>query len=121
MKVLSVDDSRAIQAFLVDCLKDTKVDLVTVGSGKECLDLLGSQPFDLVLLDWEMPGMLGTDVLKELRERGIEMPVYMLTSKNNSSNLQEAVSLGASDYIMKPFTRELLLEKMEVFFGQSVL
>ncbi|MCB0357710.1 MAG: response regulator [Bdellovibrionales bacterium] len=120
MKILSVDDSKAVHSFVKMCLMSKTVDLIQVLSGEEALDKLTGQNkenFDLILLDWEMPGLTGPEVLVKARESGISTPVIMLTSRNKEDDIRMALENGASEYIMKPFTEDLLVEKIDSVVG----
>ena len=111
-----VDDSRSVHAYVTDILKTLGHELKHVLNGKEGLELLSSRAeggFDLVLLDWEMPIMTGPAVLDRMREKKILVPVIMMTSKNSISNICFVSEKGAKDYIMKPFTKDILLEKVD--------
>lgn len=123
MKILSVDDSRVVHSLLRDCFKETEHELVSAMSGQEALDLLSSdqgKDVDLVLLDWEMPEMTGPEVLKELRKKSFSNPIVMLTSKNEPDDILQVMALGVNEYIMKPFTRDLIFEKIEMVVGKKV-
>lgn len=118
-KILTVDDSRAIQVFLTACFKKhPEFERHTAMNGKEAIDkILGGDGinYDLVLLDWVMPDMNGPDVLQHLKKNNFENPIIMLTSKNKMEDIQLVLEYGASEYIMKPFTEEILLEKIKYF------
>ena len=119
MKILSIDDSRSIHAFLKNCFSETSHELHHAMSGEEGLDRVKGEatPFDLILLDWEMPGLQGPDVLKSIKDSGVSSPVVMLTSKNANEDILKVLSLGALEYVIKPFTQELLFEKLEAALG----
>ena len=74
----------------------------------------------MILLDWEMPRMTGVDALKALRQGGCAIPIIMVTSRNNVKNITEALENGATEYIMKPFTKDILFEKLEMVMGRKV-
>lgn len=120
MKVLSIDDSRAVHSFLKDCVRDTKAELDTAADGKAGLEKLKDAEYDLVFLDWEMPGMQGPEVLQEIIDIKAAQCVIMLTTKNDFSDISKVLEIGAKDYIMKPFTPDLIIEKIEAVTGQSV-
>lgn len=125
-RVLSIDDSRAVHAYFRDCFKDTEVELGHAYSGQEGLDLLraahagNARPYDLIFLDWEMPGLSGPEVLDKLREAGITTPVIMVTSKNSTQDIAQVLAKGAQEYIMKPFTEDILFAKIEDVIGLKV-
>lgn len=119
--ILSIDDSRAVHAFIDRSLQGTGWKVIHAHSGKEGLDSLAASggAVKLILLDWEMPDLSGPEVLKRIRAQGIETPVVMLTSKNTISDMQAVMDAGASEYIMKPFTPEILIEKIRATLGET--
>ncbi len=68
------------------------------------------EDIDIIFLDWEMPKITGLQVLAFLRASGCRLPIFMLTGNNSESHILEAGKLGASGYIMKPFTQGLIME-----------
>src|SRR5205085_12203238 len=83
--------------------------------GNEALQLAQEQKFDLILLDWMMPGLNGIDVLKRLRERPetASVPVIMLTARGQNSDQERALQFGATAYLIKPFSPLELLERIQ--------
>jgi len=127
-KVLSIDDSRAVHAYLRDCFAGSNIELAHAFSAQEGFDILlgahasgaAESKYDLIFLDWEMPGMSGPEVLVKIREAGIRVPVIMVTSKNSSQNISEVLTKGAQEYVMKPFTEDILFSKIEDVIGLKV-
>lgn len=117
VSILSVDDSRAIHAFLTSCLPDYK--LIHVYNGLEGVNFLThtQEKIDLVLLDWEMPVMDGPKALVEIKKMKPQLPVIMLTSKNDPKDIELILSNGASEYVLKPFTQEIINEKIKMVIG----
>lgn len=122
IRVLSIDDSKAVHAYLKSCFQEVPHQLHHAYSGKEGLEtaLKISNQIDLVLLDWEMPEMTGPEVLEALMKSGFKIPVIMLTSKNDADNIMKMLEIGAKEYIMKPFTADIVFEKIEQVTGISV-
>lgn len=118
MKILSIDDSKSVHAFLNVCMQDSGHSIEHAYNGEEGLTILKSRPdvFDLILLDWEMPGLTGPEVLVEIMKLNVKGPVVMVTTKNAMEDISKVLEIGAREYIMKPFTREILLEKIESLF-----
>lgn len=118
MRILSIDDSKAVHAFVTSCFEGTSHTVVHAFDGFDGLNVLSdkSLDFDLILLDWEMPGMTGPEVLEEIIKRNIKTPVVMVTTKNSPAEIARVIEIGAKEYIMKPFTREILIEKIESLF-----
>lgn len=119
LKIFSIDDSKAVHAFLRECLKDSGHTLTTAPSGEDGLNVLSDKnnQFDLIFLDWEMPGLNGPEVLDKIKAMGIKSPVIMLTSKNDMTDIASMLDKGASEYVLKPFTRDIILEKIAAVMG----
>jgi DNA-binding response OmpR family regulator len=102
--LLLVDDDAMNRDALSRRLVSKGYDVLTAESGPHALDLVGSHRIDAVLLDVMMPGMSGIETLRRLREsRSVsELPVIMVTAKQESDDVVEALELGANDYITKP-------------------
>lgn len=113
MRVLIVDDSSAIRAFLKMILKGAGFSVAEARNGREGLKAMAELP-DLVLLDWNMPEMDGFEMLHCLRAdaRCNGVKVMMVTTENNMEEITRALEAGADEYVMKPFTREVILDKL---------
>jgi two-component system chemotaxis response regulator CheY len=119
--VLVVDDSKVVHTFVEDCLsgKDCKFDHAY--NGEEAIKFLSDQgKYDIVLLDWEMPVMNGLETMKSIKETGVEIPVVMVTTKNKHADIKQMLSEGVKEYVMKPFTKEILVEKIEDVLNKSI-
>jgi len=110
--ILTVDDSRAVRSIVGKQVKGLGFDVVEAQDGAEGLERLLASHVDLVLLDVNMPNMDGPAMLKKMRERGDQTPVIMLTSESERSIVMNAMVLGISDYILKPFKPEELRDKL---------
>ena len=119
-EVLIIDDTRSVHAFLRSVLATvTGLSLTSVGNGKEALELIKTgKSFNLVLLDWEMPVMDGPSTFAALKATGFDKPVIMMTTKNEPADIERMLSAGISEYMMKPFTLDILLEKIEFATGK---
>jgi len=118
LDVLIVDDSAAIRKILQRVLRQAEVPLGTVyeaGDGREALEQLRTQKVGLVLSDINMPNMDGLQLLREIRANGAwnHLPVVMITTEGGQTRVMEAVQLGASGYVRKPFTADQIKEKLE--------
>ena len=117
MKVLVVDDSSTMRRILVNCLAKMKItDVVQAGDGSEALPMVSAQgPFDLILTDWNMPQMNGLELLKAIKSdpKNAALPVVVVTTEAEKERIVEAVKCGAANYIVKPFTPEILFEKIK--------
>ena len=93
----------------------------TAEDGQSALDIIASQPVDLVLLDVMMPGISGLEVLKEIRKSRsrLELPVIMVTALNESFDAVEALSIGANDYITKPIDFAVAMARIDAHLEMS--
>ena len=115
MKIMIVDDSRAMRSFLSSILRKAGLDTEVAENGAKALEQLAAgSPPDLLLLDWHMPEMTGIELLVELRsrERFATTPIVMVTSETEAENLAAAFEAGATDYVMKPFEPQALTDKV---------
>jgi two-component system chemotaxis response regulator CheY len=115
--VLIVDDSAAIRKILQRVLRQTDLPLGEIheaGDGTEAMDILKNRGFGLVLSDINMPQMDGLQLLAKLKEMEHmkQVPVIMITTEGGQGKVMEAVQLGASGYVRKPFTAEQIKEKL---------
>jgi two-component system chemotaxis response regulator CheY len=90
-------------------------DTVAAADGREVMRLIQRQPFDLLMLDWHMPGRSGLEVVRAVRGRGGEMPIVMVSAEAARDQIVEALRAGASDYILKPFDAKTLWSKLEKY------
>ena len=106
--IMVVDDEPTVLKLLDRTLKPEGYDVVMANDGGSALRLLEQQSPDLVILDIMMPGLNGFQVLRLIRERA-NIPVMMLTARQEAETVRDALNLGADDYVRKPFhTLELL-------------
>lgn len=122
MKALLIDDSRAQRAYLKRMLAELGFAVTEAEDGERGLaQLRTSGPFDVALVDWNMPVMDGLAFLRHVRADAAHaaVPVVMVTSEVAMGRVEEALGAGASEYIMKPFSREVLADKLALL-GLSV-
>jgi len=103
MRILIADDEKNIRELLRDELADRGSRVAVAENGLNALALLEKEEFDVLLLDLNMPGLAGLEVLKKLKEQDIPTEVIILTAHATVLNAVEAMKLGAYDYLMKPF------------------
>lgn len=110
-RVLIVDDSLYMRTMINEALKGAGYEVVgQAGNGETAIDMALDLKPDLITLDNILPDMIGTDILKVLKQdEGIASKVIMISAVGQESVIQEGMSLGASDYIVKPFTTEGLV------------
>lgn len=121
LRVLAIDDTRTVHAFLRSCLGSLpEATLTSVMDGQEAVDLLqrpdAPRP-DLIFLDWEMPRLDGPSTYARIRELGITTPVIMLTTKSAPADILRMLDAGVAEYVMKPFTSDILLAKVASVLG----
>jgi len=122
LKILVVDDTRSVQIFVKTLLaKGEGIEPTSVQNGEEALEVLKTRKdFDLILLDWEMPKLNGPDTLRKIKEMGIEIPTVMMTTKSEQEDIMTMLEVGAKEYIMKPFTIDILFEKISYATGRNI-
>lgn len=117
MRAMIIDDSRVLRRLLGDMLRHFGFDVCEAVNGSEGLDLLqrGSSP-DVVLVDWNMPVMNGLQFVKAVRadERFQTLPLMMVTSETEIEQMQTALAAGANEYVMKPFGKEVIADKLQL-------
>lgn len=116
-RVLIIDDDDEFLTMIKLLLSLNNFEVDTANSGMEGLSKIENSNYDIVLLDVMMPHMSGFEVLKKIRrnEKLIDLPIIMLTAKSEKEDVLEGISIGANDYITKPFETEILIAKMKGF------
>jgi len=115
VRALVIDDSRAIRLILGQILKALKFEVIEAGHGREALEKLKeSGPLDLALVDWNMPEMNGYEFVCEVRkdDRYKDMKLMMVTTETEMAQVIKALEAGANEYVMKPFTKDMIVEKL---------
>ncbi|HKZ08554.1 MAG TPA: response regulator transcription factor [Methylomirabilota bacterium] len=108
-RILIVDDEPEMVRGLEDNLRFEGYQTLTAGDGERALALAVSEAPDLIVLDLMLPGQSGWDVCQALRQRGLDIPIIMLTARGEEADQVRGLELGADDYVTKPFSlRELL-------------
>jgi len=117
-KALVVDDSKAIRMILTRILTGLGFEVLEAVNGIEALKVIEAEknPVSLILLDWNMPEMNGMELLKQLRQSpALCSPVVvMVTTETEMSHMAAALEAGANEYVMKPFTRDIIVEKLQL-------
>jgi len=112
MRILLVEDDKGIVRFVKKGLLENSFSVDVACNGQEGLELALSKPYDLILLDILLPQKDGREILKELREKGNQIPVIFLTAKDKESDIVQGLNLGADDYLTKPFSFHELLARI---------
>ena len=119
MKILVVDDMSTMRRIVKNILKQLGFNnLEEAENGQEALTKLKADTYGFVVSDWNMPIMMGIDMLRAIRadEKLKKIPVLMVTAEAQKENLMEAVQAGVSKYVVKPFTAETMQEKINKIF-----
>jgi two-component system chemotaxis response regulator CheY len=115
-KALVVDDSKTIRMILRRILTEVGYTSSEAANGREAMQFIeaGNHELSLVLADWNMPEMNGLELVKELRKRPelSSLKVVMVTTEAELGHMESALQAGADEYVMKPFTKEILREKL---------
>lgn len=114
MNILLVEDEAGILQFLQQGLEEEQFNVTACSDGREGLRYAQSGGFDLILLDWMLPGMTGLEICTKLREKDSKTPVIFLTAKDTTRETIAGLQAGANDYIKKPFSFDELLERIKV-------
>ncbi|RMG05103.1 MAG: hybrid sensor histidine kinase/response regulator [Nitrospirae bacterium] len=122
-RVLIVDDSLSVRKFTSMLLEQKGYEVITASNGLEALNILDEKLADLIITDLEMPVMHGYEFMRELKRRGLidQIPVLVLTSRGSEKHKEKAISLGARDYIIKPFEERELINTVGKYLGASHL
>ncbi|MBN2712917.1 MAG: response regulator [Planctomycetes bacterium] len=117
MKILVVDDSSTMRRIITNSLKTMGQEtVVEAGDGIEGLaQLKANADVGLILTDWNMPNMNGLEFLTKVRETNKDVPIVMITTEAEKQNVVTAIKAGANNYIVKPFTPDVLQEKLNPF------
>ena len=119
MKILLVEDEPGLVLTLTDRLRSEGFDVATASDGKAGFDKAVAGGFDLIVLDVMLPKKNGYDVCRDLRRKGVETPVLMLTAKGETIDKVLGLKLGADDYLTKPFEVIELLARVEALLRRS--
>jgi two-component system chemotaxis response regulator CheY len=112
---LIVDDSRVVRKVAVRIIEDLGFSCLEAENGVVALEKCNHDMPDLILLDWNMPSMSGLEFLEHLRlmEQGAKPFVILCTTENEVGQIDRALKAGANEYIIKPFDRDLIIEKLK--------
>ena len=116
-KALVVDDSRAVRMILSRTLKEIGYEVFEAANGREALKVIEIEKagLKLVLTDWNMPEVNGLDLLKQVRQNPqlSSVVMVMVTTETELDQISTALEAGANEYVMKPFTKDILVEKLQ--------
>lgn len=117
MRALVIDDSRTMRMIVGKILNEIGFEIVEAKHGLDALEQLQkSGKFDMAMVDWNMPEMNGFDFVVKVRSDHTydDMRLVMVTTETEMSHVAQALQAGANEYVMKPFTKEIILEKLTV-------
>jgi two-component system chemotaxis response regulator CheY len=121
ISVLVADDSGTMRKIIIRSLNALGISSVTeAGDGSQAVAIFRPGAFDLVLTDWNMPGKSGLEVIKEIRAQDAAVPIIMITTEAEKARVLQAIQAGVTDYLVKPFTAEMLREKLNKHVAAEV-
>lgn len=113
MKILLLEDDTLLSEVITEQLEYYKYDVTPTYTGLEAEELFYKEPFDLLLLDVNVPGISGFDFLQEIRQLGKKTPAIFITSMNTPTDVLNGFEIGANDYLKKPFDMVELIARIE--------
>lgn len=119
IKLLIVEDEEAIRSGLMDLFVYHGYEVDYAGEGRSGLEKGLSGAFDLILLDVMLPGVNGFEICERIREKDREQPIIMLTAKSSDEEIIQGLSLGADDYVAKPFSVAQLVLRVQAVLRRS--
>lgn len=117
--VLIVDDDEAVQSVLYKVISSNGIDAQVVSSGEEALEITRRYHFDLILLDVNMRGIDGFEVVQALRKRGVKTPIIIVSGRKEDYDTLYGLDIGADDYITKPFNPIVLGAKVKAMIRRN--
>lgn len=118
-RLLLVEDEPVILELLCDVLNDAGFDVVQATTGAGAVRAVHQHHPDLITLDVSLPGMDGFAVIRQLRESGLRIPVIFVSARDSEEDRERASSLGAADYISKPFGLEELVRRVRAVLSRA--
>ena len=119
MKILIIEDEKGIADFIRQGLEEEGYTITVADNGTEGLTLTLADDYDLLLVDWMLPGMTGIELCRKIRTEKQSLPIIFLTAKDTLQDTITGLEAGANDYIKKPFHFEELLVRVKVQLRQS--
>lgn len=119
MRLLVVEDDQALSSLLVRALREESYAVDLAQDGQEAEWLAYENPYDVIILDVMLPIKNGTEVLKNLRDGGIQTPVLFLTAKDSKEDVVKGLDVGGDDYLTKPFSLDELLARIRALLRRN--
>src|SRR5574338_161703 len=120
-RILAVDDQRYFRELITSLLSQEGFEVRAASSGEEALHVLEVERFDVVVTDLVMPGMSGTDLVSRIKARDPEQDVVVVTGVVDVRSAVDAMKVGASEYLLKPFDREALARSLDAILQRRRL
>lgn len=117
--VLIVDDDEAVRTMLYKVIRSNGIEADTAAGGMEALNLIGQKTYDLILLDINMHGMDGFQVIQKIRRQGINTPIIVVSGRVEDYDMLYGLDIGADDYVTKPFNPVVLGAKVKALIRRS--
>lgn len=118
-KILLADDEKELSRAVATILRYSNYEVDTVYNGKEAIEKVNENVYDVIILDIMMPITDGLQALKEIRKNNIKTPIILLTAKSQVDDKVEGLDLGANDYLTKPFDKKELLARIRVLIREK--
>lgn len=116
LRALVIDDMAVMRHSLMMILKHHGFETTGASEGRVALDLLARRRYDLILCDWYMPGMNGSELIRKIRALRHDTPIIMVTAEGDPERVRELIGLGVSGYVIKPFRSEVLMNIVRKLF-----
>jgi DNA-binding response OmpR family regulator len=111
-KILLVDDDEDLSETLCECLEMDGHEVSSAVTGTQALQQMRAEAHDIVILDWQLPELEGLEVCRQYRQSGGTDKILMLTGKRDAQSQQEGHAAGATEFLVKPFTADQLIERI---------
>ena len=118
-RVLIVDDDEAVCTMLYKVFRSNGIEADTAAAGQQALRMAEQKRYDLMLMDVNMPGMDGFEVVQVLRLRGVQMPIMIVSGRQEDYDTLYGLDIGADDYVTKPFNPVVLGAKVKALIRRS--
>lgn len=120
-RVLVVEDEPKTRDSIAEALQLDGATVTVASRGREMMACFDRETFDLVVLDWMLPGRDGLELLHDVRARGVQVPVLMLTARDGLKDRVAGLESGADDYLPKPFALEELIARCHALLRRPIL
>ncbi|QPC46471.1 response regulator [Mangrovibacillus cuniculi] len=119
VRILLAEDEEILRMLIVDTLEDEGYEIVEAADGEEAISYLNKEQFDLLIVDYMMPGKTGLEVIKEVKSNPTltSMKILMLSAKSQQEDQQKVLAVGADMFLSKPFSPMYLIELLEELLG----